>query len=66
MVAPMELKGDETVGRQAPALPRDCARLIQKLRWIGLDEEARRLESALSGLPPDERCELSFEPTDTD
>ncbi len=65
-VTEVELKTDQTVARQAPALPRDCARLIQKLRWIGLHEQATRLESAISTLPPDERCELSFEPTDTD
>ena len=27
----------------------------QALRWVGLDEEAQRLELALSTLPPEER-----------
>jgi hypothetical protein len=62
----VELKREETVALHPPALPYDCARLIQKLRWIGLDEEARCLESALSALPPEERCALSFEPGETD
>ena len=51
---------------QAPSLPRDWARLIKKLRWIGLDDEAARLELAVSILPLEERCELDFDPTDTD
>jgi hypothetical protein len=29
--------------------------LIRKLRWIGLEDEARRLELAVSKLPPEER-----------
>jgi len=51
---------------QAPSLPRDWARLIKKLRWIGLDDEAARLELAVSILPLEERCEVDFDPTDTD
>jgi len=47
-------------------LPRDWARLIQKLRWIGLDDEAARLEPAVSNLPLEQRCALSSDPTDTD
>jgi hypothetical protein len=35
----------------AQPLPRDWARLIQKLRWIGLDDEAARLEWEVSNLP---------------
>jgi hypothetical protein len=51
---------------QAQRLPRDWARLIQKLRWIGLDDEAARLEWAVSSLPLEQRCELSLDPADTD
>ena len=51
---------------QAQPLPRDWARLIQKLRWIGLDDEAARLEWAVSKLPLEQRCELSLGPADTD
>ena len=60
----MSLRSEE-ITRQAQPLPRDWARLIQKLRWIGLDEEAR-LELAVSTLPLEQRCELDFDPTDTD
>lgn len=62
----MQAKTDENLARQASALSHDYARLIQKLRWIGLDKEARRLESALDGLPPEERSGFNFDPADTD
>ncbi|MGB9388443.1 MAG: hypothetical protein WCB70_00400 [Xanthobacteraceae bacterium] len=56
----------DEIANQAQPLPRDWARLIQKLRWIGLDDEAARLEWAISNLPPEQRCELSLDPADTD
>jgi hypothetical protein len=37
---------------------REWARLIRKLRWIGMDE-ARRLELAVRTLPPEERGSVS-------
>jgi hypothetical protein len=33
----------------------EWAKLIRKLRWIGLEDDARRLELAVSTLPPEER-----------
>jgi hypothetical protein len=62
---PVTLAADE-IASQARPLPRDWARLIQKLRWIGLDDEATRLEWAVSKLPLEQRCELSLGPADTD
>jgi hypothetical protein len=56
---------DEIVSQVQP-LPRDWARLIQKLRWIGLDDEAARLEWAVSNLPLEQRCALNLDPADTD
>jgi hypothetical protein len=56
----------DEIASQAPPLPRDWARLIQKLRWIGLDDEAARLEWAVSSLPPEQRCALNLDPADTD
>jgi hypothetical protein len=41
-------------------------KLIRKLRWIGLDEEAGRLEQALSILEPDQRGTVVAEPRITD
>ncbi len=46
--------------------PRDWAKLIRKLRWIGLQEEAQRLEQAVSTLPPEERGTVSVGPFSTD
>ena len=43
-----------------PKVPRDWAVLILKLRWIGLDEEADRLQLAVSTLPPQARCGASL------
>ena len=37
----------------------EWAKLIRKLRWIGCHEEARRLEQAVSTLPPEERSSVS-------
>ena len=47
-------------------VPHDWARLLRKLRWIGLDDEARRLEFAVSTLPPEERCGVFLEAANTD
>ena len=35
----------------------ECVRLIRKLRWIGMDDEAERLLAQLSG--------CAFQPTET-
>jgi hypothetical protein len=40
--------------------------LIRKLRWIGMEEEARRLELAVSTLPPEQRDSVSAGPCSTD
>jgi hypothetical protein len=56
----------DEIASQAQNLPRDWAALIQKLRWIGLDDEAARLECAVSALPLEQRCELTSHPADTD
>jgi hypothetical protein len=45
---------------------RDWAKLIRKLRWIGLEDEARRLELAVSTLPPEQRGTVSVGPFSTD
>jgi hypothetical protein len=46
--------------------PREWARLIRKLRWIGLDDEARRLELAISTVPSEERGSVLAGPVNTD
>jgi len=45
---------------------RDWAKLIVKLRWIGLEDEARLLERALSALPAEERGTVAAGPFSTD
>jgi hypothetical protein len=60
------LQYDERAAGVRRAVPQDWARLIRKLRWIGLTEEARRLEDAISTIAPAECGEVEFEPSDTD
>jgi hypothetical protein len=45
---------------------REWARLIRKLRWIGLEEQAHRLELAVSTLPAEERGSVLAGPASTD
>jgi hypothetical protein len=44
----------------------EWTKLIRKLRWIGLDDKARRLEMAVRTLPPEERGTVSIGPFSTD
>jgi hypothetical protein len=62
----MEHRFEVNVVKMGTGESREWARLIRKLRWIGLDEDARRLELAVSTLPPDERASVSFAPFSTD
>ena len=43
----------------------DWTKLIHKLRWIGLEEEACRLELAVRSLPLGERKTVLARPFDT-
>jgi hypothetical protein len=45
---------------------REWARLIRKLRWMGLEEQAHRLELAVSTLPAEERGSVLAGPASTD
>jgi hypothetical protein len=40
--------------------------LIRKLRWIGLETEARQLQTVLRKIPPDRRASLMAVPHSTD
>jgi hypothetical protein len=46
--------------------PSDLTKLICKLRWIGMEEEAHRLELAVRTLPPGQRGTVSAGPFSTD
>jgi hypothetical protein len=41
-------------------------KLIRKLRWIGMEDEAHRLEQAIRTLPSEERGSVSVQPFSTD
>jgi len=60
------LQHDEGTVSARQAIPQDWARLIRKLRWIGLTEEAKRLEAAVSTMAPAERGNIDFGPFSTD
>ena len=44
----------------------DWANLILKLRWIGMEEEAHRMQLAVGALPPHLRGTVSAGPFSTD
>ena len=46
--------------------PGEWAKLIRKLRWIGLEDEARSFQLAVSTLPAEERGSVLAEPLTTD
>jgi hypothetical protein len=49
-----------------PQHPNDLSKLIRKLRWIGMEEEARRLQSVMRSLPVEQRGTVSAGPFSTD
>jgi len=64
----MERKVEAPTGFELAEQPTsaELVKLIRKLRWIGLEEEARRLQSVLDRFPPDERATLPGAPIDCD
>ena len=44
----------------------EVVKLIRKLRWIGMEREAKQLQMALSGFPSDKRASLVAGPHSTD
>ena len=44
----------------------EWAQLIRKLRWIGMEDDAQRLQQAMCGLPPHERYAVLAGPLSTD
>lgn len=46
--------------------PQDWARLLRKLRWIGLEADAERLEVAVCAMPPERRSGAAVASSDTD
>jgi len=56
--------GDQSLSKGTQ--PQDWAKLIRKLRWIGLEDEACRLQTAVGSLPPEQRGTVSAGPFSTD
>jgi len=50
----------------AQASPAEWPKLIRKLRWIGLEDEARPLQLALGTIPAEERGSVLAAPFSTD
>jgi hypothetical protein len=46
--------------------PQELSRLIRKLRWIGMEDEAIRLQTIACTLPPEERGTIFAGPSSTD
>jgi hypothetical protein len=44
----------------------ELVKMVRKLRWIGLEEEAKRLQVALSAFPSNERATVLAGPSSTD
>jgi hypothetical protein len=44
----------------------ECMKLIRKLRWIGLEEEADRLQQTLCSVAPEQRGTVLADPVTTD
>jgi hypothetical protein len=44
----------------------EWAKLIRKLRWIGMEDDARHFQLAMCGLPPHERYAVLAGPLSTD
>jgi hypothetical protein len=44
----------------------ETVKLIRKLRWIGKDDEASRMQAQLSRFPSEQRGVVATEPADTD
>jgi hypothetical protein len=62
----MEQPHEDNVVRMDMRTPTEWAKLIRKLRWIGLEDEARRLELVVGTLPAEERGTVSVGPFSTD
>jgi hypothetical protein len=44
----------------------ELAQLVRKLRWIGLEQEAKQLEAVIDTLPAEQRSSVSCGPFSTD
>lgn len=62
-----EEQGAETpVGLTAQETSHELVKLVRKLRWIGLEDEARCIQHALGAIPANERASVLSWPASTD
>jgi hypothetical protein len=54
----LEQPAGRMVTQTEQPMPQDCERLIQKLRWIGFEMEARQLELALGTTSSKSACDV--------
>ncbi|MGP0094391.1 MAG: hypothetical protein ACLPKB_31265 [Xanthobacteraceae bacterium] len=65
----MKTRFDEETTLDIPPEQRgvaDLVKRIRKLRWLGMEQEAAKLQLALRGVPPGERGVILTSPRDTD
>jgi hypothetical protein len=64
----MESKFDThaALDMERPPTSAELVKLIRKLRWIGLEEEARQLQIVLNRFPSEQRAVLPGTPVDCD
>jgi hypothetical protein len=61
-----QFKTDAAFETSQPPTSVELVKLIRKLRWIGLEEEARQLQTVLNRFPPEQRAILPGTPVDCD
>ncbi len=61
-----QFKTDAVFETGQPPTSVELVKLIRKLRWIGLEEEARQLQTVLNRFPPEQRAVLPGSPVDCD
>lgn len=62
----IRIEKSEPIGFPPEHASADLVKLIRKLRWIGLEEEARQLQDTLSRFPADVRATVLAGPSSTD
>jgi hypothetical protein len=62
----MDKKSPHIRIRDDNLLPENWAPLLRKLRWIGLEAAAERLEVAISAVPLEKRSGVAISSSDTD
>jgi hypothetical protein len=66
MLMESKLEAQALFDLSEPPTSAELTKLIRKLRWIGLEEEARQLQVVLDRFPPDQRAVLPGTPIDCD